>query len=392
MVQKDSFEGGAFHPGFPKGKSSGTLYVTPSQVKFTGTHGSFDLPVEGVQVEEGGASDRLVFFKHPQHPGCSIYTDDKSVLDHPSFRHHRGMQGQKAAIVKRRWLGRAVVIGVFVAIALAIVGLWAAKGPMVGAIARQVPAAWEEKLGELAFKQITTRARLVEDPALQRQLEALTGPLVAGVKSERYKFKFHIVEDASLNAFALPGGTVAIHSGLLLRAERPEEIAGVLAHEIAHVTRQHSVRRMIETLGLYAILGAFFGDTEGLFAILAENSGALLELKFSRDAERDADEQGWGSMLAGDINPRGMITMFQKLDQEHEELKKKAGALGKLETPGFLSTHPHVKDRITQLEEKWTKLGKKEGYRTFDLNFKEFQNTLRSRLSQQPPAPAKGKK
>lgn len=391
MVQKDSFEGGAFHPGFPKGKSSGTLRVNHSHVQFTCAHGNFDLPLEGVQVEEGGASDRLLFFKHPHHPSCSIYTDDKSILDHAGFQHHRGMQKQKAAITNRRWKGRAVVTSVFAALALMVVGLWIAKGPMVGVIARQVPAAWEEKLGETVFKQITTRARLIEDPALQKQLEALTGPLVAGVKSERYKFKFHIVEDASLNAFALPGGTVAIHSGLLLRAESPEEIAGVLAHEIAHVTRQHSVRGIIERVGLYAIITAFFGDAEGLLAVLADNSGALLQLKFSRDFERDADEQGWSALLAGDINPHGMITMFQKLEKEHEELKKKAGALGGLETPDFLSTHPHVKSRIEHLDGKWAKLGKKAGYRTFDLNFKEFQNTLRSRLSQQP-APAKGKK
>ena len=391
MAQKDSFEGGAFHPGFPKGKSSGVLHVNPARVQFTCAHGSFDLPLEGVQVEEGGASNRLLFFKHPHNPDCAIHTDDKSILDHPSFQHHRGMRGQKTAIGQRRWKGRAVVIGVFVALALMGLGLWTAKGPMVGVLARQVPVAWEEKLGETVFKQITTRARLIEDPALQKQLEALTGPLVAGVKSERYKFKFHIVEDASLNAFALPGGTVAIHSGLLLRAESPEEIAGVLAHEIAHVTRQHSVRGIIERVGLYAIITAFFGDAEGLLAVLADNSGALLQLKFSRDFERDADEQGWSALLAGDIKPHGMITMFQKLEQEHETMKKKAGALGGLETPGFLSTHPHVKDRITHLEDKWSKLAKKEGYRTFDLNFKEFQNTVRSRLSQQP-APAKGKK
>ena len=391
MMQDDSFEGGAFHPGFPKGRSSGTLRVSPSHVHFTCGNGSFELPLDGVQVEEGGASDRLIFFKHPHNPGCSVYTDNKAILNHASFQHHRGMQGQKAAIAKRRWTGRAVLAGVFTTVALVLVGLWLAKAPMVGVIAGQVPVSWEEKLGETVFKQITSRARLMEDPGLQKQLELLTGPLVAGVRSERYKFKFHIVEDASLNAFALPGGIVAIHSGLLLRAESPEEIIGVLAHEIAHVTRQHGVRKMIETLGLYAILGALFGDTEGLMAVLVENSGALLNLKFSRDFERDADEQGWATMLAGDINPRGMIEMFQKLEKEHEDPKKKAGVMGKLETPDFLSTHPGVKTRIDHLEEKWAKLPKQTGYRTFDLNYKDFQNMLRSRLSQQPPS-AKEKK
>jgi predicted Zn-dependent protease len=390
MAQTDSFEGGAFHPGFPKGRSSGTLHLTPSHVRFTCAQGGFELPLEGLQAEEGGASDRLIFFKHPQHPGCSIYTDDQTALGHRSFRHHRGLQGQKASIVKKRWRGRAVIGAVALALALGIAGLWAAKGPMVGAIARQVPASWEEKLGEMVFKQISSRSRLIEVPALQRQLETITGPLVAGVKSDRYQFKFHIVEDASLNAFALPGGTVAIHSGLLLRAQSPEEIAGVLAHEISHVTRQHSLRNMIETLGLYAILGAFFGDAEGLMAVLAEHSGTLLQLKFSRDFERDADEQGWQAMRAADINPHGMITMFQKLDEEHEAMRQKTGVLGGgIEAPDFLSTHPHTKDRVADLQERWAKLDKKTGYRTFDLNFKELQTTLRSHLSKQPASPKK---
>ncbi|NDF00004.1 MAG: hypothetical protein EB034_17270, partial [Verrucomicrobia bacterium] len=92
------------------------------------------------------------------------------------------------------------------------------------------------------------------------------------VPQDRYPFKLHIIEDASLNAFALPGGNVAIHSGLLLTADSPEEVLGVLGHELSHVTKQHGLRGIVQSLGLYAVVTTFFGDVSGLAAILVNNA------------------------------------------------------------------------------------------------------------------------
>src|SRR5206468_5365206 len=108
----------------------------------------------------------------------------------------------------------------------------------------------------------------------------------------------------------VPGGQVFIFSGLLDSVKRPEELAGVLAHEIAHVTRRHSLRNIISSAGLWLTLSALFGDTKGLTSILTDGSQFLLNQKFSRDFEREADDTGWDYLVAANVDPRGMIDFF----------------------------------------------------------------------------------
>lgn len=373
-----TYEGGAYHPSLPNGRISGTLRVSHAGLTFVSERGSIVLPISGLKMEEGGASNRLLFFRHPSQPDWSIYSTEKSLLRHPCFQADRSLAQQKGHIRTHRWRRWAFAALFILGIPL---GLWVSKGPIVKAVARSVPVSWEEKLGDLAFKEITQRGRLIEDADLAKQLETLVQPLVTGVNSGRYKFKFHLVEDSEMNAFALPGGHVAINSGLLLRAESPEEVLGVLAHEIAHVTQQHGVRNVVESAGLFLLLQAFLGNAEGMAAIVVSGSQTLMRLKFSRDHERNADAIGWDYLLAANLNPKGMISMFEKLEVAHEERKKKAGAMGGIEAPDFLSTHPDVKERIVVLQTKLARMDKKDGFTIIDLNFKEFQNSLRNRLS-----------
>ena len=231
------------------------------------------------------------------------------------------------------------------------------------------------------FKQVTLRSKLITDAAVQRQLELLAKPLLAVVPQERYAFKLHIIEDASLNAFALPGGNVAIHSGLILAADSPEEVLGVLGHELSHVTRQHGMRGIVQGLGLYATVSLFFGDVSGLAAILVNNAPFLLSQKFSRDFEREADEQGFRYLEAAKLNPRGMITFFEKMRREEEKLREQLPGGEVLDALNFLSTHPATPERTAHLEKLLAKSPRKDGFTAVDLNFKEFQQALRAKLS-----------
>ena len=105
---------------------------------------------------------------------------------------------------------------------------------------------------------------------------------------------------------------MVIHSGLLMAADSPEEIAGVLGHEIAHVTQRHSIRSIMSSAGLFLVLQTMLGDVTSIVAVLANNSAFLLSRKFSRDFERRADNQGWEYLLAADIKPEGMITFSRR--------------------------------------------------------------------------------
>ncbi|MEW6302968.1 MAG: M48 family metallopeptidase [Verrucomicrobiota bacterium] len=371
-----SFAGGAFEPTLPKGKASGELRVTFSAIEFTTEGARLEMPLSGLKVALGGANDRLVFFTHPNHPQRSFHTADHEILKHRALAQTSELTQQIQGVGRRKLVTNSVLVTVLALVVLVPTLLFVFRGALVGVIAQRIPVEWEQALGEKVFEQIKREGRMLENPALEAELSAITKPLLAGIPDSPYQFQFHIVEDRTLNAFAIPGGHVVIHSGLLLAAEKPEEVAGVLAHEMAHVTRRHSIRNVLSSAGLFVIIQFFLGDASGVLAVIANNTQFLLGQKFSRDFERDADDQGWEYLTRADVNPRGMIDFFKKLEAERKKLP-----LGEVEkTLNFLSTHPTTDERIERLEARWQATAKKDGYRQFDLNFAQFQNSLRASL------------
>ncbi|MEQ9365984.1 MAG: M48 family metallopeptidase [Leptospirales bacterium] len=382
------YSGGAFDPALPGGRASGDLLVSGGGLRFQGGEGeALPLPLDGLQAKAGGAAGRLFFFTHPRHPGRTLHTADPAILKDPHLNTRPGLQKQLAGLRRKRggrWLSVAAGLAVVV---LLLYGLTFLKDPLVGAVAAQIPIEWEEQLGKLAFTQVTAGGRLVEDEALLKELAKITDPLVAAVNknSERkYNYEFHIVRDPILNAFAVPGGKVVLHSGLILAADSPEEIAGVLAHEIAHVTRQHSMRQLVSTLGVYLLAQAFLGDMQGLMAVILDNGSYLLTLKFSRDHESDADEVGLRYMREAGIDPRGMVEMFRKLQAAQAEMTKdmtgdieEATGTEDLSMPGFLATHPDTAQRIEAMEKLLEQSESvQSSYIRFPLDFKKFQKRV----------------
>ena len=385
LAHKDRrVEGGAFHPDLPNGRASGELLISADAVHFESEKGDFDLPANGMKIELGGASDRLIFFSHPSHPKVVIHTSDHSVLDHPVLVNNPIFAAQRASVRAKKRMAWLVLFGVMGGLIALLAGMFFSRGRMVKVAANAVPVDWEVKAGDKLFEQLMVSKKLVTDKALEAQLKLITDPLVAGIKDNRYPLKFHIIEDATLNAFAMPGGHVVLHSGLLMAADSPEEIAGVLGHEIAHVTQRHSIRSIISSAGLFLLVQTMLGDVTGIVAVLANNSAFLMDRKFSRDFERDADNNGWRYLLAADIKPEGMITFFKKMQEEEKHLQEKVKEATSIDMSSasleVLSTHPATEERMKNLQAKWDKLDKKSGYRTFDLNYAQFKDSLRAKL------------
>ena len=223
-------------------------------------------------------------------------------------------------------------------------------------------------------------AKLITDPDIQTQLHVLVAPLLDALPNDRYKFKFHIFENPDLNAFAMPGGYVVINSGLLLEVSEPEQVLGVLAHEIAHVTEQHSVRNIMETAGLFMIVQTFFGDMTGLGALLADGGAQLLQKSFTREFEEDADDVGLEYLAAAQINPEGLIELLQiLLDEQNKTIYGTA-----MNQMAWLSTHPTTEKRIADLRKKITKLSPNE-YPPSHFDLKQFQDQLKRHLNQPKP-------
>lgn len=375
------FAGGAFHPPLSGGRASGIIHLGGAEVRFESESGEVALPLAGLQLALGGANDRLIFLTHPSLPQTTIHTADHSLLDHPVIVGTPALAAQRAKIRTKKRATTAVLLSVAGVLVLAVVALVLSRAWFVKLAAAAVPVSFEISAGDKLFEQMMITKKVVKNAEIDAQLKQITDPLLAGISDRRYPFTFHVIEDPTLNAFAMPGGHVVLHSGLLLAADRAEEVAGVLAHEIAHVTGRHSIRNIIASAGLYLALSAVVGDVSGLLGVLADNSAVLLDRKFSRDFEREADAVGWDYLICGGIDPGGMVSFFEKMEREEQKQQEKLpGGSSVAKALEFVGTHPATRERIARLEEKLRARDPAAARDNIPLNYAAFKITVRASL------------
>jgi predicted Zn-dependent protease len=201
---------------------------------------------------------------------------------------------------------------------------------------------------------------VVENPKLKAKLDQAVLPLVNALPTNYGPFKFYIVQDRFPNAFALPGGHVIVNTALLDMADRPEEVCGVVAHEIAHVTQKHGIRKIISEAGPYLVFKLFMSDRSGVFGVLGSGSKLLVSQSFSQEYELEADSVGWDYLVQAHIDPRGMVDMFHKLKLMQDNLGAEALSLSAFES------HPQTEKRIRRLEAKWDRLKDKTDFVTLE--------------------------
>lgn len=383
------FAGGAFQPTLSNGRASGTIHFSGAQLRFASEAGEVVLPLTGLQLALGGANDGLIFFTHPSLPQTTVHTADHAILDHPVILGTPPLAAQRAQIRTRKRVGTARLLSVAGALVLALVALVLSRSWFVKMAAAAVPVSFEISAGDRLFEQMMTSKKVVKNAEIDAQLKQITDPLLAGISDRRYPFTFHIIEDPALNAFAMPGGHVVLHTGLLLAADRAEEVAGVLAHEIAHVTGRHGIRNIIASAGLYLALSAVVGDASGLLAVLADNSAFLLDRKFTRDFEREADNVGWDYLVSGGIDPAGMVSFFETIEREEQKGLEKIPMGGVAKALEIVSTHPATRERIARLEEKLHTRGPDAKPREITLDYTTFKATVRASLHSPDSHPAK---
>lgn len=185
---------------------------------------------------------------------------------------------------------------------------------------------------------------------------------------EDFAWKVYIIkDDETLNAFATPGGYIYVYSGLIKYLDREDDLAGVLAHEIAHADLRHSTRQLQKTYGLNVLLSLVFGSegSTGVEQLLGQIVGNLSTLSFSRSYEREADARSVEYLAGTDYECDAAKSFFIKLQESEDQ--------GRI--PSFLSTHPNPEDRIQAIEAK----SQTVGCRTEPLDpqsFKQFQRSL----------------
>ena len=287
-------------------------------------------------------------------------------LKHANHRQNR---------VRARFRWALVVVTLVLAVPfMAVAAMVARSDAVIAWLVDWVPPAQEAKLGELVLAQTRAEMKVLE-----------TGPAVDAIRSlgekltpnTAYHYRWLVVERPDTNALAAPGGVVLVFSGLLLAAETPEELAGVLAHEVAHAELRHGLQGIVKSAGVQ--VGAWlFGDVGG--TVLSGVLTDLLDMKFSRNAEAQADQEGLRRLAAARINPAGMVTFMEKLAKKEEGVQ----------SPVWLSTHPASEERAAQLRLAVAQL--KGPWATTGLDWAVVQNSLRTSAAVSAPKTSSGEK
>jgi len=211
----------------------------------------------------------------------------------------------------------------------------------------------EAQLGRAIMRQIRKSGRVVEDPLVNEYVNEIGHRIAAQANNDGiHDFSFFVIEDPAINAFALPGGFIAVHTGLLEATRSEDELAGVLAHEISHVTqryiaraihsgRRQSIMSMAIMLGaiLAAVAGADGDAVQGAIAI-AQGTAAQQQINFTRSNEYEADRVGISALANAGFDPQGMASFFEVISRSNTPLE--------FRTPEFLRTHPVSSARIAE--------------------------------------------
>jgi predicted Zn-dependent protease len=326
------------------------------QARFESPEGIWETPLPRLQIDIG-ESDEIVLTDSDQ-PDGSIITFDRRILNDRCLLQQSQTRDQIKAFAvqgdsRRRLKVTAWVIGTFVL--LSIVGTVLTR-LMARSLAEHVPVKWEVELGSNILAQIQQEKTFTPNAKLTAALYNASAPIVAVISNSPVQFKFYVMEENLPNAFALPGGHVVVTTGLLYLVDTPEELAAVIAHELAHHTQRHVYRKIISSLGPYVIFTMFVGN--GPLRALSENSEMIASQSFSQGYELEADSVGWDYMVAANVNPRGMIGILTKLKAEQDRMKH-------IEGFEAFSSHPPTQKRIDRLQKRWDRLKDKSHFISF---------------------------
>ncbi len=223
----------------------------------------------------------------------------------------------------------------------------------------------EKEMGHKFDVMVRSNMGIVEDPEVSLYVNQIVERLVKTLPPQPFNFKAAVILHNSLNAFAVPGGYVYVFTGLIMNLDKEEDLAGVLAHELAHVTQHHVASRLeraqFVTIGslLLAIAGvAVGGSSGGALAVGALGAGQSAMLNYSRIDETEADQIGLQYLVAAGYPPQGMVDGFKVLRQK--------SWMSGTNVPTYLSTHPAIGDRINGLQARIQGMGKAVQGRTQD--------------------------
>jgi beta-barrel assembly-enhancing protease len=305
-------------------KSDGNTIHWPYQ-EIVQTQGAYE--GEQVRLEYGAPLPQTVIVDD-----CSILTAMQQISGQRATHLHNPQQ--RPLRVRLTILAGIALLGV-----TAGFYVWGIPG-LAQFLAPHIPVSWEEQLGTSVLEQLAPAADRCIDQSRLHALETIVTRLSRVIPDSPYHIHLTVLDRPVINAFALPGGQVVLFRGLLEAAETPEQLAGVLAHELQHIYKRHSIRAMIEQASTSLLIAAVSGDFTGGLAYGIEGARVLGMLRYSRLYEEEADREGLQLLQATGIDPAEMIAFYRIMEAQgpHD-----------VAASSYLSTHPHTNDRIEKL-------------------------------------------
>jgi predicted Zn-dependent protease len=212
----------------------------------------------------------------------------------------------------------------------------------------------EWQLGQQLERDLGRQLSINNDSVINGYVDRLGRRLVAQTEMANLPWEFHVVNNPEINAFNIPGGHVYVNTGLIANSDSVAELAGVMAHEIAHGVERHGTEQLTRVYGLNILAGVLLGNDPATYErILAQVIGTGTVARFSRGAEREADGLGVRTMYEAGYDPRGMVAMFQSL---LEQRRRSPNSVDQ-----FFASHPLTEERIRATQEHIAQLPAKSG-------------------------------
>jgi predicted Zn-dependent protease len=276
--------------------------------------------------------------------GAKCETSDNDAVDALLERHrrHRGSAWLHKLESKLRYVVLALVVTVVVALGFVQYGV-----PLLAKhVAEVLPASVDTALGE---EGLAVMDRLFFAPSelyepRQRELQSIFSDIAeASTDDHEFKLVFRKSPRVGANAFALPSGIVVVTDELVSLVRDDNELIAVLAHEIGHVVHRHALRRMLQDSTVVLVIAAITGDVTSITSLAATIPVVLVEAKYSRDFEREADNYALSYLRANTISPRHFADILLRMEQSTP---------ARTEVPGYLSTHPATEERVQRFSER----------------------------------------
>ena len=366
MGNHHPYSGGVFSKTIPGGRAGVDIHLRGDGVHAQMLGGDkFFVPYTQCHVEIGGSSGRMVVCGN-QDRTLTIFCEQKGFYD-ALGRESGGIllealgqqRGGRRAERRRGWILLAVCV---VAIGGVLVGCYRGFKVGVRVAVNALPMSVDETIGTLAIERMDV-GELVVDPVIVGAIEKIIARLSPHAVLDEVVFQVRVVDSPAVNAFALPGGYIVIYTGLITESDSAEQVAGVLGHEMAHITLRHGLKRVAQSIGLIAAIQLFLGDTQGLATLGAKILQTATLNSYSRAQEKDADFEGVRMLYASGINPMGLVEFFESLG---------GGPGGLADAVSWASTHPEHGQRIEAIRRQLAEMPAKT-YLPVDVDWSRVQ-------------------